>query len=171
MRKWASASSHALARLKIFADEFILDGSFALVAFGPGKGAEAVDADVALFALGPLIASEGVVGLTNLADVRPAVVVDVIFATVFPIFFLRLASSGARFIFLDFLSAVKQRGDIEVVERQRIHHLPLQSRIFAKVLATKTCARLHRIRTHAFGAFVKIFASLKVEGVEVVENE
>ena len=109
VRERASAASHALSRLEFLANELVFDGAFALVTLGPGNGAEAVDANVALFALRLLVASEGVVGLANLLDVRPTVVVNAVLFSVVGVvlgWFLGFSFGGGLcrcFFFLDFL--------------------------------------------------------------------
>ena len=157
MREWASASSQALPRLKFFADKLSLDRSHALGAFRLRVRTETVEADVPLLALNTAGATGPVIkGVANIADVAPPVIVDVFLG----LFLDRLAAGDFRLVRLDFLGATEQRGDVEVVERQCVHHFPLQRRIFSEVFAAKTRARLHRIRAQTLGTLVKVFASL-----------
>ena len=164
--KGTSAAPHALSRLKLFADKFVLDLSFAFDAFRSRIGTETIETHVPLLALGAFFASRNVVeSAAYFLDVAPSFVIDG-----FVDFRLDdgFSSRRLRLVVLDLLRAADQSGDVEVVERQRVHHLALQSGIFSEVFAAKTRAGLHRIRTQALGAFVEVFARLR--GMRKEEN-
>ena len=127
MRKRASAGSQALPSLKVLTDEFVFDLAFAFETLDPGIRTETVDADVALFAFDALFASGGLVKRTaNLYDVAPSVVVDAAGLIVIRLGVVSTSSSSVPCLLLfELLRTIEQRGNVEVVQRQRIHHFAL----------------------------------------------
>ena len=156
--KRASAAPHALSHLEFFAYKHALDAALALDASRFRVWTETIDTHVTFLAFHAIVASLGVIKrFANFFNVTPAFLIDL---GVLGFRFGRLALGGFRFLFFDLLRAAKQRGDVEVVQRQCVHHFSFQRRIFSEIFATKTRACLHGIRTQTLGALVKVLASL-----------